>query len=203
MIGIMADSHGQAEEIHRALEIFADAGCRTVYHLGDVCDSTRPATAEACLRLLQDWGVKAIKGNNDHTIVANYTGRKDSPIAPDVLQAYSRLDLAKYFQKAIFIHSLPFVAELGLSSMIGIFGPEEIRRFCRQYSEHILFRGHSHNPEVAWLQGGRVNVVPLSAGVRFDLSRCIPCAVTCGALTRGYCMLWDPGENFIECVSFR
>jgi predicted phosphodiesterase len=51
MIGTMADSHGQAAAIRNALAVFADAGCRLVYHLGDVCDSTRPETANACMRL--------------------------------------------------------------------------------------------------------------------------------------------------------
>jgi hypothetical protein len=33
MIGIMADSHGQADAIRNALALITDAGCRLVYHL--------------------------------------------------------------------------------------------------------------------------------------------------------------------------
>jgi predicted phosphodiesterase len=202
MIGIMADSHGQATAIRNALAVFADAGCRLIYHLGDVCDSTRPETANACMRLLQDRGVKTIKGNNDQAIVANHSGRGNSPVSQDVLLALGKLDLVKYYQHAMFIHSLPFVRELGLSSMIGSMGPKEIRRFCDEFPGRILFRGHSHHPEIAWLQGRQVAVQSLAAGVQ-NLSKSIPCVVTCGALTRGLCMIWNPSDNVIVCHSFR
>ncbi|MFC1882398.1 metallophosphoesterase family protein [Thermodesulfobacteriota bacterium] len=203
MIGIMADSHGQADTIRNALGVFADAGCRSIYHLGDVCDSTHPETANACMRILQDRRVKTIKGNNDQVIVANHMGREKSPVSPEVLQALKKLELVKYYQNAMFIHSLPFIRELGLSSTIGTMGPPEIRRFCNEFPEYILFRGHSHHPEIVWLQGRQVKVQSLSAGVQLNLSERVPCVVTCGALTRGLCMIWNPEENYIESISFR
>jgi hypothetical protein len=89
LIGIMADSHGQADAIRNALAVFADAGCRSVYH-----------------------------------------------------------------------------------------------------------------PEIAWLSGGQVQVKSLAAGAKLYLSERIPCVVTCGALTRGLCMIWNPEENDIESISF-
>ena len=98
MIGIMADSHGQAETIVTALAVLTDMDCRPIYHVGDVCDSTRPETAEACLGLLKD--------------------------------------------------------------------------------PHVMI-------------------------IKFELTEKIPCVVTCGALTRGFCMAWNPEENVIECLSFR
>ena len=203
MIGIMADSHGQADTVRKALAVFADAHCRTIYHLGDVCDSTLPETANACMRLLQDRQVKTIKGNNDQVIVANHIGREKSPVSPEVLQALKKLDLVKYYQNAMFIHSLPFIRELGLSSLIGTMGPPEISRFFNEFPGHILFRGHSHNPEIAWRQGRQVRVQSLSAGVQLNLSERIPCVVTCGALTRGLCMIWNPEENYIESLLIR
>jgi predicted phosphodiesterase len=201
MIGVMADSHGQADTIRDALAVFADAGCRSVYHLGDVCDSTHPETANACVRLLHERHVKTIRGNNDQAIVVNNIDRAMSPVSPEILQAIKKLELVKYYQNAMFIHSLPFIRELGLSSMIGTMGPQEIRRFCNEFPGYILFRGHSHNSEVAWLKDRQVKVRSLSAGVRYDLSERIPCVVTCGALTRGLCLIWDPEDNFIECLS--
>ena len=202
MIGIMADSHGQAATIRDALEVFDEMGCRSIYHLGDICDSTHPETANACMRLVQDRRVQAIKGNNDQTIVTNLSGRKKSPVSPEVLQALKKLDLAKHFQNAMFIHSLPFIQELGLSSMIGTMGGMEIRRFCRDFPGKILFRGHSHNSEIAWLQQDQVKVQTLVAGAKLNLAEKIPCVVTCGALTRGLCMIWNPEENYIESISF-
>jgi predicted phosphodiesterase len=203
MIGIMADSHGQVAPIREALAVFGDTGCRSVYHLGDVCDSNHPETATACMRLLQNRQVQTIKGNNDQAIVANHWDREKSPVPPEVLRALKKLELVKYDQKAMFIHSLPFISELGLSSMIGAMGPVEIRRFCNDFPGKILFRGHSHNPEIAWLQRQQVKVRSLAAGLRLHLSEKIPCVVTCGALTRGLCMIWNPEEKWIESISFR
>ena len=203
MIGIMADSHGQPDTIRDALAVFAAVDCESIYHLGDICDSTHPETADACLRLLQQRRVKTIKGNNDQAILANHAGRDGSPVSPQSLQTLKHLELVRYYQDAIFIHSLPFVEELGLSSMIGAMGPLEIRRFCNQFPGRILFRGHSHHPEIAWLHRQQVSARPLTVDRKLNLSGKIPCVVTCGALTRGLCMLWNPDENTIESVSFR
>ena len=203
IIGIMADSHGQIDTIRDALGLFTAADCVSIYHLGDICDSDHPETADACMRLLQGRRVRAIKGNNDQAILANHSGRKSSPVSAQSLQTLKNLELIKYYQGAIFTHSLPFVQELGLSSMIGAMGPMETRRFCDQFPGKILFRGHSHNPEIAWLLRQQVKTRPLQIGHKLNLAEKIPCVVTCGALTRGLCMFWNPAENTIESVSFR
>jgi predicted phosphodiesterase len=201
IIGIMADSHGQVAPIRDALAVFDDVGCRFIYHLGDVCDSNHPETASACMGLLQDRRVQTIKGNNDQAIVANHLDREKSPVPPEVLGALKKLELVKYHQKAMFIHSLPFIQELGLSSMIGAMGRVEITRFCNDFPGKILFRGHSHNPEIAWLERQQVKSQSLAVGLKLNLSKKIPCVVTCGALTRGLCMIWNPEEDWIESIS--
>ena len=201
MIGIMADSHGQTDTIRSALAVLDQLGCCSIYHLGDVCDSAHPETANACMQILQDRQVKTIKGNNDQVIVANHSGRENSPVSHEVLAALRNLDLAKNHAKAMFIHSLPFIQELGLSSLIGTMGHMEIRRFCREFPGQILFRGHSHTPEIAWLEEQSVVAESLPVGVRFSLGDKIPCVVTCGALTRGLCMIWNPAENYIISLS--
>ena len=199
----MADSHGQSESIETALDLLKDRGCRHIYHLGDICDSNHPETAGSCLRPLLEHRVITIKGNNDHTIVANHLGRKKSPVPPDTLQHLERLPLMKYHRNALFVHSLPFVRELGLSSMIGTMRQNESRRFFRKFPAHILFRGHSHSPEISWLLDQKIEARSLAVGEKFNLSHKIPCIVTCGALTRGLCMVWCTEKNVVECLSFK
>ena len=203
MIGIMADSHGQIETIHAALAVFDELGCESIYHLGDVCDSAQPETANACIQALQNRQVHVIKGNNDQMIVANHYDRETSAVSKEVLEILRNLELAKHHREAVFIHSRPFIQELGLSSLIGAMGAKEIHRYCREFPDHILFRGHSHNPEIAWMEGQQVKVEPLTPGARVVIAKRIPCVVTCGALMRGLCMIWDPDENYIESISFR
>ena len=203
MIGIMADSHGQPESIAAALGVLTNIDCRPIFHLGDVCDSTYPETAEACLGPLRDLHVIIIKGNNDQAIVANFFGRQRPPVSPEVLQYLRELPPVKYHLNAIFAHSLPFVREMGLSSMIGDMGDRETRRFFREFPDRVIFRGHSHSPEIVWLRGQQIVRRSLAAGEKFVLTQKIPCVVTCGALTRGLCMVWNPEENVIECLSIR
>ena len=203
LIGIMADSHGQSKTIEAALTLMKDRGCQILYHLGDICDSTQPETAGACLQPLRDNGTIAIKGNNDHNIVANHVSRNNSPVSHENLQYLKNLPLLKYYQNALFVHSLPFVRELGLSSMIGTMGPKESRRFFKEFPAHIVFRGHSHSPEITWSANRKLRTRSLTVGEKFNLSLKIPCIVTCGALTRGLCMVWNTEKNAVECLSFK
>ena len=201
-IGIMADSHGQAPKIVAALEFLSQRHCDGFYHLGDICDSGHPETVEACVRPLQQCGVLAIKGNNDHQIEVNHRGRRQLLIPEDILDFIRQLPLVRSYSPAVLTHSLPFAQELGLSSMVGVLGEAQMNHFLGSQPDRILFRGHSHNPEVFRKQGGKIIRQILRAGQRFDLKDCMPCVVTCGALTRDLCMIWRPLDNVIECHRF-
>jgi predicted phosphodiesterase len=203
MIGIMADSHGQTATLVSALKLLEDNDCRRIYHLGDVCDSAHPESVAACLPPLKAHGVITIKGNNEQAIVANLGGR-DTPALPRaVLKWLQNLALVESYRNALFTHSMPFVRELGLACMIGDMGASDTYRFFSEFPQQILFRGHSHAPLMAWAAGREIKSQSLRVGSKFDLTGKIPCVVTCGALTRGYCMLWNPAENTIESLRFQ
>ncbi len=201
-IGIIADSHGRWDKIVAALNFLIDRGCRHIIHLGDICDSAHPQTAEACVRPLQKFTVDAIKGNNDHQIVVNNGGSHHSVIPADVLDFLQKLPLVRKYQHAVFTHSLPFARELGLSSMVGTMGNSHVRQFFRRYPQGLLFRGHSHSPQVYFKENGQVFSQKLFPGRKIDLTDCLPCVVTCGALTRGFCLMWMPDLHAIECQRF-
>ena len=203
LIGIMADSHGQAATIEAALVLLKEKNCEPIYHLGDVCDSTHPETADACLRPLQENGVITLKGNNDHAIVANHINRKNPPVSTESLNYLQSLPLVEYYRNALFAHSLPFIRELGLSSMIGTMGNIETQRFCKEFPNHILFRAHSHSPEIVWYRGQKSESRKLGVFENFNLAGKTPCVVTCGSLTRGLCMTWNPVDEVIECLAFK
>ena len=197
----MADSHGKSETILAALAALEKLNCRFIYHLGDVCDSNRPETVETCLRPLQEHQVITIKGNNDHAIVANHLGRRDAPVS-HALQKYIRnLPLIKYHGDAVLTHSLPFADRLGLACMIGTMGDREARLTFKQFSHHIIFRGHSHLPEILRLRGSRIESSSPAVGAKIYLAGKLPCVVTCGALTRGLYMIWNPEEKYIMSMS--
>jgi len=199
-IGIMADSHGQAAPIAAAIEYFGRRDCRRIFHLGDVCDSVHPETAEGCLRPLLAHGVTIVKGNNDHTLVANHADRHPVSVGASVLGTLQKLPLRVKHGKAVLAHSLPFEREFGLVNMVRSMGYVEARHFFDTHSQPILFRGHSHTPEIVWRANGRIRFEKITAGEAINLDGRMPCVITCGALTRGFCMLWKPDENVIESI---
>ena len=203
LIGIMADSHGKPETILAALAALKNLNCRPIYHLGDVCDSMHPETAESCLRPLQENQVITIKGNNDHAIVANNLGRKETSVSTAVLEYLRSLPLVQTYLDSILTHSLPFADELGLSCMIGSMSETETIRTFNTFPNHVVFRGHSHNPEILRPRGNRIESVTPAVGAKIYLAEKLPCVVTCGALTRGLYMIWNPEENYIESLSYR
>ena len=203
MLGIMADSYGNPETILAALGVLRGLNCRRIYHLGDVCDSTRPETAEACLEPLQEHRVITIKGNNDHAIVANHLDRKEAPLSPENLIYIQNLPLVQKYHEAVLTHSLPFAASLGLACMIGTMSQKEALRSFIEFPRHVIFRGHSHTPEILFPRGGRIVSRTPAVGVKFNLAGRRPCVVTCGALTRGWYMIWDEEENYVSVYRFK
>ena len=142
-IGIMADSHGEPDKIVAALTFLSGQGCDGLFHLGDICDSAHPETAEACVRPLAEAGVMAIKGNNDHAIFANNWGRKDTSISPAVLKYLRSLPLVQKYSDSILTHSLPFADKLGLSCMIGTMSETETIRTFNAFPHHLVFEALS------------------------------------------------------------
>lgn len=201
-IGIMADSHGRSETIAAAVRFLKRRGCRRIYHLGDISDSITPETVDRCVALIRGNGIYAIKGNNDHAVVVNQKDRKKPLISPETLGYLKALPLMRYEQGACLTHSLPFADERGLSSMIGAMDEVEAHQYFRRMPQGVLFRGHSHSPEAIFLNQDEIHFHPLQKGAGFNLKQHIPCIVTCGALTRGLCVVWRPDSGRIDCLEY-
>jgi len=198
----MADSHGRPETIQSALRLFSKIGCSKVYHLGDICDSLNPDTAEDCIRILVENSVTAVRGNNEHALIVNQEMNPELPVPAWVIEYLKKLEPVIQDRYAVFAHSLPFVRELGVSCMIRGMTREAEDGFFNLFPESILFRGHSHAPEIIW-QSNKENInQTISAGHEIDLSSRVPCMVTCGALDRSMCMVWKPETMKISCHSF-
>ncbi len=198
-IGIMADSHGQAESIANALTLFEEYNCEAIYHLGDICDSAHPETADHCVSLLHQNNIFGIKGNNDHQVVVNHEDRQNTPLASTTIEYLKQLPLTRELGYSIMAHSLPFVKERGLSSMIGVLGQSEVALFFQTYPHKILFRGHSHCPEILRQHKQSVKIGKILAGETIQLADIQPCIITCGALDQGFMMIWEPGKQALTC----
>ena len=201
-IGIMADSHGDPESIDRGANFLMQQGFTTLVHLGDICDSNRFETADACVDRVREHGITAVKGNNDHTLTADARGRKDAGIRPETLSFLEDLPLSLKLGRATFVHSRPFVRRLGLSAMIGTIGKRDAEKYFKENPDGLLLRGHSHTPEIIFRIDNHIRFAPLIAGQTVELAGKRPCIVTCGALTSGVVMIWESGEDCLTCCSF-
>lgn len=198
-VGIMADSHGDLDALLRALAFFNKNRCRPIFHLGDIGDTCQFETLDACVDLLVKHKVLAVKGNNDHSFVAGLNGDGKSRVNHGVHRYLEGLPLKREHAHAVLTHSLPFTKTLGLSAMVGVMGQKEAGRFFHRHPKHLLFRGHSHTPEIIFRQNGNLMFQTIDPGAVIDLSDKTPGVITCGALMNGLCMIWRPKEQRIEC----
>lgn len=201
LIGIMADSHGEPGCLRAALEVFRARGCEALVHLGDVCDSGMPGTADECVGILRKAGVYTVKGNNDHLVVKNNEELARGPVSRETVDWLRELPARLDLFGASFVHSQPFVEMMGLSAMVRSMEEAEYRAYFAQEPRGILFRGHSHDPALVRLWGAGIRRRAVSAGEELDLSRRRPCAVTCGALPSGFVMVYDESLCTLTCLS--
>ena len=143
--------------------------------------------------------ILAIKGNNDYAILLS----RDKQIINETTHNYlEMLPLIRKQRNAIFVHSLPFTEELGLSAMIGVMRKRVAKRYFKEFDKNILFRGHSHSPQMMRQAEGKILKTNIHEDQRIDLKQVLPCIITCGALTEGFCMIWDQEKASLACLSF-
>jgi predicted phosphodiesterase len=202
IVGIMADSHGRSQTLTSALTFFRGYGCEVIYHLGDICDSAHPESADPCVNLLRENNIFGIKGNNDHQVVVNHEGRQNAHPTWTTIEYLKNLPLTMELGDALMTHSLPFIKERGLSSMVGVLGHEEAALFFRTFPHKLLFRGHSHDPEIFRQRDHTIMADKILPGETIQLADIKPCIITCGALDQGFMMTWEPGRQTIACHTF-
>lgn len=196
-IGMMADSHGDAARIATAATYFQTRGCDLSVHLGDICDTTRPETAEDCINRLITHHILAIRGNNDHTLLLNCSAL----IRPEIMATLKEMPLSRQIGSALLTHSLPFASTLGPRCMSEDMDPAHIRRFFQDYPGGQLFRGHSHQPEIVRPGEAALCREKLRPNRLYPLKSGQSAVVTCGALAEGRCLVWDRQQETIELIS--
>ena len=197
IVGIMADSHGDADAIAAAIAFFQTQGCWTMIHLGDICDSVVCDTADTCVGLLEKYAVRAVKGNNDHAVLKNRALRENGGITRETVAYLESLPLQIEMPRALFVHSRPFADALGLSAMTGDIEKDVADRFRSRYPGRILFRGHGHSPRATGPTDTRATTVHPVPGERLQFDGQQGWIVTCGALYKRLCMTWAPGSGIV------
>lgn len=195
-IGIMADSHGEAALIDAAAACFRRRGCGLQFHLGDICDTARPASAQACLEKMAVHRIAAIRGNNEHTLLLN----RPAGIDTSVMETIRAMPLTRRVGPALLAHSLPFVTTMGPRCMIEDMTPGHIRRFFQLHPGGALFRGHSHRPEIVRRRSGALVREKMLPGRSYPLYAGESAVITCGALAGRLCLIWDRHRETVELI---
>jgi predicted phosphodiesterase len=193
-IGIITDSHGQMKLLSRSIQYLQENQCETIIHLGDICDSVNIHTADQCISLIQNHKIIAIRGNNDHAL-----SFADTPEIDQTTRDYIRsLPLVVQNHQLFFTHSVPFVNELGLSCMIQNLNSRFIKLCFDSLGKNaILFRGHSHKPEIIVHSNKGYQRTAMNFPVKKNLNDLCPCVITCGTVMNGQCMIYYPNDRVL------
>jgi predicted phosphodiesterase len=198
-IGLMADSHGEADLINRAAAALRSRGCTSCVHLGDILDTTRPDTIDACLQALDTGQIKAIRGNNEHTLLLN----RSSWLDRKAREAIRAMPFGRRIGSALLVHSLPFEDALGVRCLFENMDAVQLGGFFARYPETVLFRGHSHQPEIVRFREASLVRRPMVEGRPIPLAARQPAVITCGALADGLCLIWDRCRKTVELISLK
>jgi len=196
-IGILADSHGNAALIDRAAAVLESRGCTMCFHLGDIIDTTRPESVDACLKALETRQIKAVRGNNEHTLLLN----RSAWLSPEAMEIIRAMPFGRRIGSALLVHSLPFDDVLGARCLLEDMDLGYMRRFSSAFPGTQLFRGHSHQPEIVQLRKAAFARRPMTEGRPVPLAVSHTVVVTCGALADGLCLIWNRHQETVELIA--
>ena len=195
-VGLMADSHGDSDAIGRALACLKGHGCGRIVHLGDICDSSRPTTAAACMAALTACKVLAVCGNNDRALMTAGAGLDGTDAG--TMAWLARLPMIIDTPSALFTHSRPDVAQLGAAALIGDLDDAAALRFLLDFPGRLLFRGHGHAASIRCRSGKRlIRITPPLAGGP-DCPVAGGAVITCGCLADGSVWVWNPAASTVR-----
>ena len=196
-IGIMADSHGNAAMIAKAAAVLRSRECAMCIHLGDIIDTTLPASIDTCLNVLATNKIKAIRGNNEHALLLN----RSTWLSREAMDAIRAMPFGRQIGSTLLVHSLPFDDVLGVRCLLEDMNLSHMGRFFDAYPGTQLFRGHSHQPEIVQFREAAFSRRQLPKGHPVPLAARQPAVITCGALADGLCLLWNRHQETVELIS--
>jgi predicted phosphodiesterase len=198
-LGIMADSHGNNRLLAAAIRLLQSRGARTLIHLGDMCDTRVPHLVEETFRLLEEHGVKGIRGNNECQLAHDLGTSRDPGGLREIRRKLEALPYVIVMDTLLFTHSAPFSYPMATRRPVSEFLPALLGDPGTPFS--ILFRGHSHRPSVMRITGQSIEKVPFEQDRALALDATARYIVTVGAVEKASSVLFDPGDRVIRFVT--
>ncbi len=148
-IGLIADTHGNADLLGRAIETLLYNGADCLVHLGDFCDSQNHGDLRQIFSLLQRYQVRTVKGNNDfrvekmlqHKELCQYPDKREQWLA--FLQ---QTPVVMRLGDVCYCHSLPYDSIRAFYEPVDTGGTDRAAEVFDHVADHVIFCGHSHEP---------------------------------------------------------
>ena len=198
-IGLVADSHSHTALLLDAIRRLKEMGAKQIIHLGDVCDSLMPEALPFAVDILQSHDVQTVMGNNEYSIITDYTQEHQNGVTPELIGHLKKLPYVISMVNLCFTHSAPFR------------WPAATRRPITDYLHRllldekppfkILFRGHSHSPSVIEIKNGKANEFHVISGQRVSLKPELSYIVTVGAVEDSSCALFMPKTLEVQFIA--
>ncbi len=204
-VGLIADSHGSAASLAKAVDALAGRNIREFIHLGDFFDSIYTKNTSEVLSILQKNRIRTVKGNNDYQvekmidsgILHNFGSQKDSCLA-----FLKQTPLLYVNGNACFSHSMPFDSIRSFYEPIDIGTTERAAEVFQNTSHHVLFCGHSHKPVFFRYSRGKVSREPIAACNRVGIHPGKRYIFIVGSAENGECGFYNTLECFYERIVF-
>jgi len=191
-IGLIADSHGKTDLLATSIQALKDAGAETIIHLGDICDSLAPDTAEEALHILREHSIHGVLGNNEYSMITDHHNEHVQNITDDSITYLKQMPYVICEGPIWFTHSAPFNWPAATRRPITEFLPHIVEEASFPFT--ILFRGHSHQPSIIQIHDKTTVKIPAQAGERQKLCRSMRYVITVGAVEEGSSALFLPEE---------
>ena len=204
-LGLLSDSHGNFPATEKAINILIDQGCEQIIHLGDFCDTNRRDHLEDIVRLFQERGIIAVKGNNDYLIelaLCNSLGERNSDQGW-MYEFLKKVPMKVVMDDICFAHSFPFDYLRAFYEPIDVGSTERASLLFQQMPYRILFCGHSHTPVYFCLSdpdGVLRKVAP--QGEKFLLVPTSRYIFVVGSADEGDCAVFDVDALTYERINF-
>ncbi len=203
--GLIADNHGNASALQKAINALAGKNIHHLVHLGDFLDSIYNERINDVILMLQKHSVRVIKGNNDYQVEIMLEDRCGDGFPSRKSSCLAFLQKTPIFHvngKICYSHSMPYNSIRSFYEPIDNGTTDRAMAIFENTAHHVLFCGHSHKPVFFRYNRGNVTREQIPPGRRVPISSRERYIFIVGAAENGECGLYDRGQSFYEHVTF-
>lgn len=183
-LALIADAHGHADILARALDACRAERVDALIFLGDLID--RADQADACVDALRDWRAFGVYGNHEYELIVALAHGGGAGLQRATIDFFQSLQPQIILGDVCFVHD-----ELEDTTQ------DPVQSFFRRSPQHqhahrIIFTGHTHH------RAARSDHGPLDTAHAISLDPARRYVINPGALVGGKFAVWDRAESVVR-----